>query len=32
MCYKKDCIEERYIDEFAKVCDILSIWQKETDD
>jgi thiamine biosynthesis protein ThiC len=32
MCYKKDCIEERYIDEFAKVCDILSIFQKEIDD
>ena len=32
MCYKKDCIEERYIDEFAKVCDILSIFQKETYD
>ena len=31
MCYKKDCIEERYIDEFDKVCDILSVWQRETD-
>ena len=30
LCYKKDCIKERYIDEFDKVYDILSIWQKET--
>ena len=31
MCYKSDAIEERYINEFDKVCDILSIWQRETD-
>ena len=31
MCYKSDCIEERYLNEFDKVCDILSIWQRETD-
>ena len=31
MCYKTNCIEERYINEFEKVCDILSVWQKETD-
>jgi len=31
MCYKTNCIEERYINEFDKVCDILSIWQRETD-
>ena len=31
MCYKSNCIEERYINEFDKVCDILSVWQKETD-
>ena len=31
MCYKSDCIEESYINEFDKVCDILSVWQKETD-
>ena len=31
MCYKTNCIEERYINEFDKVCDILSVWQKETD-
>ena len=31
MCYKSNCIEERYINEFDKVCDILSIWQRETD-
>ena len=31
MCYKSDCIEERYINEFDKVCDILAVWQKETD-
>ena len=31
MCYKPDCIEERYLDEFDKVCDILSIWEKETE-
>ena len=30
MCYKTNCIEERYINEFEKVCDILSVWQKET--
>ena len=31
MCYKPDCIEERYLNEFEKVCDILSVWQKETE-
>ena len=31
MCYKTDCIEERYINEFDKVCDILSVWQRETE-
>ena len=31
MCYKTNCIEERYINEFDKVCDVLSIWQRETD-
>ena len=31
MCYKTNCIEERYINEFDKVCDILSIWQRETE-
>ena len=31
MCYKSDCIEERYLNEFDKVCDILSIWQRETE-
>ena len=31
MCYKTNCIEERYINEFDKVCDILSVWQKEID-
>ena len=31
MCYKPDSIEERYLNEFEKVCDILSIWQKETE-
>ena len=30
-CFKSDCIEERYLNEFDKVCDILSIWQRETD-
>ena len=29
MCYKPDSIEERYLNEFEKVCDILSVWQKE---
>ena len=31
MCFKPDCIEERYLNEFEKVCDILSVWQKETE-
>ena len=31
MCYKPDSIEERYLNEFEKVCDILSVWQKETE-
>jgi hypothetical protein len=31
MCYKPDCIEERYLNEFEKVCDILAVWQKETE-
>ncbi len=31
MCYKPDCIEERYLNEFEKVCDILSVWQRETE-
>ena len=31
MCYKTNCIEERYINEFDKVCDVLSIWQRETE-
>ena len=31
MCYKNNCIEERYINEFDKVCDILSVWQRETE-
>ena len=31
MCYKTNCIEERYINEFDKVCDVLAIWQRETD-
>ena len=32
MCYKPDSIEERYLNEFAKVCDILSVWQKEIEE
>ena len=31
MCIKPDCIEERYINEFEKVCDIIAVWQKETE-
>jgi hypothetical protein len=31
MCYKPDCIEERYLNEFEKVCDILAVWQRETE-
>ena len=31
MCIKPDCIEERYLNEFEKVCDILAVWQKETE-
>ena len=29
ICEKPDCTEERYLNEFEKVCDILSVWQKE---
>ena len=31
MCYKSNCIEERYLNEFDKVCDILTIWQRESE-
>ena len=32
ICYKKECIEERYLSENYKVCDVLSVWDKETED
>jgi hypothetical protein len=32
ICYKPNCIEERYLSENHKVCDILSVWEKETDE
>lgn len=32
ICYKKECIEERYLSENYKVCDVLSVWDKETDE
>ena len=32
VCYKPNCIEERYLSENHKVCDILSVWEKETDE
>ena len=31
-CYKPDCIEERYLSENYKVCDVLSVWDKEIED
>ena len=32
ICYKPDCIEERYLSENYKVCDVLSVWDKETEE
>ena len=32
VCYKPNCIEERYLSENHKVCDILSVWEKETEE
>jgi hypothetical protein len=32
ICYKPNCIEERYLSENYKVCDILSVWEKERDE
>ncbi len=32
ICNKPNCIEERYLSENHKVCDILSVWEKETDE
>ena len=32
ICYKPDCIEERYLSENYKVCDVLSVWDKEKED
>ena len=32
ICYKPDCIEERYLSENYKVCDVLCVWDKETED
>ena len=31
-CYKPSCIEERYLSENYKVCDVLSVWDKEKED
>ena len=31
-CYKPDCIEERYLSENYKVCDVLSVWDKENEE
>ena len=32
ICYKQTCIEERYLSENFKVCDVLSVWDKEIED
>ena len=32
LCTLPDKIEERYLNESEKVCDILSVWQKETEE
>ena len=32
ICYKPDCIEERYLSENYKVCDVLSVWDKEMEE
>ena len=32
ICYKPDCIEERYLSENYKVCDVLSVWSKEIEE
>ena len=32
ICYKPNCIEERFLSENHKVCDILSVWEKETEE
>ena len=32
ICYKLNCIEERYLSEKLKVFDILSVREKETDE
>ena len=32
ICYKPNCIEERYLSENYKVCDILSVWDKENEE
>lgn len=32
ICYKPDCIEERYLSENNKVCDVLSVWDKEMEE
>ena len=31
-CYKPNCIEERYLSENYKVCDVLSVWEKEKEE
>lgn len=31
-CYKLNCIEERYLSENYKVCDVLSVWDKEIEE
>jgi hypothetical protein len=32
ICYKPNCIEERYLSENFKVCDVISVWDKESED
>jgi len=32
ICYKPDCIEERYLSSNNKVCDILAVWEKEKEE